>query len=95
MRVDLEGWHYVLLTRIKGDRVYLFDPYYLTKPFNDPAFQMVEDHPCDYNRIVPACCMDSSARELYAFGPMEGREAILLFNEQTVLTADQTVEYVI
>ena len=95
VRVDLEGWHYVLLTHIRGEQVYLFDPYYLAKPFDDPAFQMVEDHPCEYNRIVPIRCMERSERELYAFGPAEKREAILLFNEQTVLTAERTVEYMI
>ena len=38
VRVDLEGWHYVLLTHIQGEQVCLFDPYYLAKPFDDPAF---------------------------------------------------------
>ena len=95
VRVDLEGWHYVLLTRIQGEQVFLFDPYYLAKPFDDPALRMIEDHPCEYNRIVPICCMERSERELYAFGPTENREAILLFNEQTVLTAEKTVEYMI
>ena len=95
VRVDLEGWHYVLLTRICKEQVCLFDPYYLARPFDDPVFQIVEDHPCEYNRIVPIRCMESSERELYAFGPTESREAVLLFNEQTVLTAEQTVEYII
>ena len=95
VRVDLEGWHYVLLTQIQGEQVFLFDPYYLAKPFDDPAFRMVEDHPCEYNRIVPIHCMERSERELYAFGPVENREAILLFNDQTILTAERTVEYMI
>ena len=33
--------------------------------------------------------------ELYALGPMEQREAVLLFNEETRLTQDNTVEYII
>ena len=33
MLVDYEGWHYVLLTKIQGDSVYLFDPYYRELPF--------------------------------------------------------------
>ena len=28
VRLDLEGWHYVLLTGLEGNLVYLFDPYY-------------------------------------------------------------------
>lgn len=63
--------------------------------FDEPAFQMVGDHPCEYNRIVPVRCMERSERELYTLGPAENREAILLFNEQTVLTAERTVEYMI
>lgn len=37
------------------------------------ARPMVEDHPCEYNRIVPIRCMERSERELYAFGPTENR----------------------
>ena len=95
VRVDLEGWHYVLLTHIQGEQVCLFDPYYQAEPFAGPAFQMVDDHPCAYNRIVPIRCMERTEQAVYAFGPVPGREAILLFNEQTVLTAERTVEYVI
>ena len=95
VRLDLEGWHYVLLTQIQGEQVYLFDPYYLEEPFDDPGIRMVGDHPCEYNRVVPVRCMERVEREPYAFGPVENREAILLFNEQTVLTAEATVEYMI
>ena len=35
VRVDLEGWHYVLLTHICGDQIFLFDPYYRAEPFSD------------------------------------------------------------
>jgi hypothetical protein len=33
--------------------------------------------------------------ELYAFGPYESREAVLLFNDKTKLTEDKTIEYFI
>ena len=94
-RVDFEGWHYVLLTHIQGDKVCLFDPYYRSEPFSDSALQMVADHPAEYNRIVPIRYLEKDVRDVYALGPVEGREAVLLFNEQTVLTADKTVEYII
>lgn len=94
-RLDLEGWHYVLLTNIREERVYLFDPYYRAEPFADPALQMVADHPAAYNRIVPAAYFDRQTQEIYAFGPTEGREAVLLFNEHTKLTPEKTVEYMI
>lgn len=95
VRLDLEGWHYVLLTGIREDLVLLFDPYYRAEPFPDPAIQMVWEHPDAYNRLVPIRYLEREAREVYAMGPMEGQEAVLLFNEETKLTAEKTVEYFI
>lgn len=94
VRVDFEGWHYVLLTGIQGDFVYFFDPYYRAEPFQDPALQMDTDHPSAYNRIVPTRYFEA-AEGIYSFGPAEGREAVLLFNERTKLTEEKTVEYII
>lgn len=95
VRVDLEGWHYVLLTDIRDEQVYLFDPYYRAEPFQDAALQMVTDRPTEYNRIVPVRYFEREVQDVYAFGPVEGREAVLLFNEQTRLTEEKTVEYII
>ncbi len=95
VRLDLEGWHYVLLTGIEGDEVRLFDPYYCAKPFGDPTLQMVMDHPDAYNRIVPVSYLERETRMLYALGPLDGREAVLLRNRRTELTEERTVEYVI
>lgn len=83
------------MTHIQGDKVFLFDPYYRAEPFSDAALQMVDDHPAEYNSIVPIRYLEKDVRDVYAFGPVEGREAVLLFNEKTVLTADKTVEYII
>ena len=52
VRLDLEGWHYVLLTRIEGGDVYLFDPYYHEGPFDNAELRVTDEHPCSYNRIV-------------------------------------------
>lgn len=95
VRVDFDGWHYVLLTGIREDRVFLFDPYYRDTPFEARDIQMVTDHPTAYNRIVPTRYFEREARDIYAFGPVETREAVLLFNERTKLTAEETVEYMI
>lgn len=95
VRVEFEGGHYVLLTAIRGEQVALFDPYHRAEPFDDPALQMVADHPAEYNRLVPARYLERTGREPYSFGPVELREAVLLFNEQTKLTAEKTVEYMI
>lgn len=95
VRLDLEGWHYVLLTGIEDDKVYVFDPYYWTTPFPQPDIIIVHDYPMTYNRIVPTQYFEREEQTLYAFGAMETREAVLLFNERTRLTADKTVEYMI
>ena len=95
VRLDLEGWHYVLITEIRNDQVRLFDPYYLEAPFPDPAVQIVTDCPDSCNRIVPVSHFERETLAPYALGPEEGREAVLLFNERTKLTEEQTVEYMI
>ena len=93
--VDFEGWHYVLLTQIQGDSVYLFDPYYREQPFEDGQIGMDAEHPKQYNRIVPVSALEKECWEPYAMGPAAAREAVLVFNERTMLTAERTVEYVI
>ena len=40
-------------------------------------------------------CFNRETRELYAFGAMESREAVVLFDERTRRTADDTIEYFI
>ena len=95
VRMDLEGWHYVLLTEIHGDQVYLFDPYYRDEPFEQDWIQMVWNRPESYNRILSTARLERETIEPYAFGPIEHREAVLLFNERTRLTPERTVEYII
>ena len=80
MRLDLEGWHYVLLTRVEGDNAELC---------------VTDEHPCSYNRIVPVHYFEREEISVYSLGPFDTREAILLFNTDTELTEDKTVEYFI
>ena len=56
---------------------------------------MVADHQTEYNRIIPVRYLEKTVQDVYAFGPVEGREAIILFNDETVLTEDKTVDYII
>ena len=95
VRVDLEGWHYVLLTGVEGDAVRLFDPYFRREPFDGIPAAMVTDRPESCNRIVSAALMDSTDTAPYAMGPVEGRDALLMFNTRTLLTEETTVEYMI
>ena len=95
VRVDFEGWHYVLLTDIQEDDVFVFDPYYIDQPFAGEEIRMITDHPTQYNRIVPTRYFERQTREIYSLGPVSTREAVLLFNEETKLTEEKTVEYMI
>ena len=90
VRLDLEGWHYVLLTGIEGDGVLVFDPY-------DPAegITVVQGHDGQYNRIVPRSRFETQELRPYGLGPYETREAVLLFNTAVELTEENTVEYMI
>ena len=95
VRVECEGWHYVLLTGIQDDQVYLFDPYYEDGPCEEEDIRKTSDHPTQYNRIVPAKYFEREDDGAYALGPVDTREAVLLFNRRTVLTEEDTIEYII
>ena len=47
-----------------------------------------EEIPPEILRSIMLYCLD-------CFGPAEGREAVLLFNDRTALTEENTVEYMI
>jgi len=55
----------------------------------------VTDHPFSWNRSVPFSYFNRESMELYALGEMAGREAVLLFNRNTVLTEEAMIEYFI
>ena len=95
VRLFLDEWHYVLLTGERDGRVYLFDPYYATEGFNDLSVVTDVDHPFAYNRILPQSMLNGEAQTLYAFAEPEGREAVVLYNTETMLTPDNTIEYMI
>jgi len=95
VRLDLDCWHYVLLTGMEEERVYLFDPYLDGGPIDGVEFISGGDGHLSYNRVAPVRVFESEEIRPYAFGPFETREAVLLFNRRTVLTEEQTVEYYI
>ncbi len=95
VRLYYDVEHYVLFTGIQGDKILMFDPYYWEEPYEQKDILMVKDHPCAYNRIVPETYFNRQSKEIYALGPYEGREAVLLFNEKTKMTAEKTIEYFI
>ncbi|MGN0527826.1 MAG: peptidase C39 [Eubacterium sp.] len=94
-RIFLDEWHYVLFTGLKDGSAYLFDPYFMDKPFDDENIICVEDKPYSYNRIIPCEYFNRSQRELYSFADVDLREAVIIFNNDTKITAEDTVEYFI
>jgi hypothetical protein len=95
VRIDLEGWHYVLVTGIQADSVYVFDPYRLPEPFPVPGIRTFTDPDLPYNRIVPLAKFERTELLPYSFGPTEYREAVLMFNARTVIPEDEAVDYII
>ena len=95
VRLFLDAWHYVTLTGQENRIIKVFDPYYWTEGFQEKEVKIIMDHPMEYNRLIPESMFNCEEESLYAFGPVEGREAVLLTNKQTVLTEEKTIEYFI
>ena len=95
VRLDLDGWHYVLLTGIEGNSVLVFDPYEPPEPLTAGGVVVVQDQGGQYNRIVPRSRFETQEITPYGFGPYVTREAVLLFNTAVELTEENTVEYII
>ena len=95
IRLFFECAHYVLLTGTQDGKILLFDPYYVAESLNEKGVTQVEDHLFEYNRIVDESCFNRETEELYALGPIEGREAVIIFNENTKKTEEKTIEYFI
>ena len=93
-KVMLGVWHYVLLTGLDGDCVELFDPYYRHKPYRFEGVEMVWDKPKRCNRRVRQSLLNAEDKGIYAFGKVDCRECVLLFNTKTRLTME-TIEYII
>ncbi|MDO5345832.1 MAG: peptidase C39 [Lachnospiraceae bacterium] len=95
VRLFLDEWHYVTLTGAEDGKIRMFDPYYWTEEFPQKEAVIVMDHPMEYNRIVPEGFFNREETELYALGPKEGREAVLLANQEKIMTEEKTIEYFI
>lgn len=94
-RVMLGCWHYVLITGMDQEYVYLFDPYYRKKPFIQDGIEMVDNEPTKMNRKVRWEYLNSEEKKgLYALGKKDQREAVLIYHESSKKVAD-TIEYYI
>lgn len=95
VRLYYECAHYVLLTGIQDGKILMFDPYYAEEEYGEPGIIQVKDQPFWYNRIVDEERFNRETTELYALGPEEEREAVIIYNEHTKKTMEKTIEYFI
>jgi predicted double-glycine peptidase len=93
-KVMLGNWHYVLLTGIDGDYIQAFDPYYRRRCFFDQKIEIVSDHPREYNRHIYYEIFNQQGNHNYAFGNIDKRECILIYNKEMRVTEEQ-IEYII
>lgn len=93
-RVMLGCWHYVLLTGIDDEYVFLFDPYYRIKPFSMKEIEIVNDAPTRMNRKIKHEILNSEGKGYYALGKLKDRECMTLFNKKTKASMD-SIEYFI
>jgi hypothetical protein len=94
VRVWFGCWHYVLLVGLENGHVQLFDPYYRKRPFKTAGAEIIADG-AGANRRVTCELLNSESKGMYAMGPKDGREAMILFNENMRRTAAGTIEYFI
>lgn len=87
LRLFLDVAHYVLLTGIKGDKVYMFDPYYeetddpnLDKEYSEAGISFVTDQPKRANRLISIEKLNRFTKGYYEMGPFETREAMIVLN---------------
>ena len=102
LRLFLDVSHYVLLTGIEGDSIYLFDPYYeelddpgLDQEYFEEGITFITDQPKRANRLVSIERLNGLTEGYYEMGPYAAREAVIVFNCETRLTPEDTIEYFI
>ena len=92
-RVFLDCGHYVTLTGASHEGIRLFDPYYQNVPFPDKGVLLIDDAPFSANRLVKQELFNREGKTPYAFGSIDTREAVILFNTSTRKTPENTIEY--
>jgi hypothetical protein len=76
--------HYVLMTGIDDESVYLFDPSYEVYPptrFPIPkeGVRWDDEHPFSYNRVVSRSVLDDPTAVSYTLEAASGRDAVLMW----------------
>lgn len=87
--------HYLLLTGVEGDEIYLFDPYDWEQSADEQVIFSIVGEPFRWNRRVHRERLNEQSENMYALGKIEEREAMLLFNTKTRKTPERSIEYFI
>lgn len=76
--------HYVIVTKIIKNKVYIFDPYYLEKNYydRDREVKIVLNKPFTHNRIVSLKRVFSETKKDFSMGPIDGRECVLIYRKK-------------
>ena len=82
--IFLRSWqeqeHYIIITKIKNNKVYIFDPYYMNKlAYNkDKEVKVVANKPFTHNRIVSLKRLFSESKLDFSMGTTSNRECVLI-----------------
>lgn len=89
--------HYILITDIdtEAEEFMVFDPYDFDEPVNGTTVRAVDGQGKKMNRILHMDAINSLSKDYYALGDVEGREAMLLYNTNTRITQEKTIEFFI
>ncbi len=94
MRVLYEVGHYILLTGVDGNKIRVFDSYIEEGSLPEGILE-IKDQPKLCNRLVDWEVFNREGLEMYNLGPVENREAVIIFNEKTKITPEKSIEYFI
>jgi len=82
VRVWLDTGHYVIITKIIKNKVYIFDPYYLDKnKYKDKYVKIVLNNPFTHNRVVSLDRLFSNTKKDFSMGEVNFRECVLMNRE--------------
>ena len=95
LRLFSDEWHYVLLTGEEGNMSTCLIRIMIRKDMVLMTYRLSKI----VRRAIIALCrgniFNKIALNVYSLGPYQGREAIILFNKNTELTSEKTIEYFI
>lgn len=95
VRLRYDVWHYVLFTGVSDREIYFFDPYYRKQSFRKEGIEIITDQPQKCNRKVSFDILNNTGRGMYALGPQDIREAVLIYNRSSTQNTVKAIEYYI